>query len=315
MKRVILLLQVLGFCIVLTSCDEILSFFDDSGNTTNESSDIRIKKVDYYNNDTIHLTGRADYMYDDYNKIMMILYSADMFDNDSLVEHGQSFFNYDGNTITEIDSSGGNEDARTYYTMNEDKLMKSEEKYKDQSGNLMTESIIEYAYDGNLLKKETHTDNNDNKLSVTGNRTYDYENNMMTRLQYFTDWNADTTDSFVVVNEQVMYNSNGKLDSIHYNYKMADGSFQTTGREFFTYKNDLLTERRYMYFNNTNLVWLDSYTYHYRYNDKGQLSEEVRTFSTGGATKTMYEWEMEKGNLGTFWGIQYYRYIGIQIVK
>lgn len=315
MKRVILLLHILGIFFLSTSCDELFRFLDDpGGNTSTDSTAIRIKRINYFNNDTADLSGREEYMYDDYNKVNLILFSADMFGNDSLVDHGQSIFNYDGTTITQIYSMEGKEESKTIYTMDGEKLMKSEELYIDATGQWFTESIIEYSYEGDLLKREVYSDNDGTTMKVSGERNFTYENGLMSDLQYSGDWGYDTTDDLVMTNEQMMYYSNGKLDSIHYSYKVADGSFLLSAREFFTYVNDLLSERRYVVYNQTTLKWAESYTHKYSYDSDGLLKEIVRQYTGGSPTKTTYEWEKEKGNVGSFYGIQYYRYMGLQIV-
>ena len=316
MKRVVFILLILGISGLIASCDEFLTFFNDPGSSAIESDAYRIKTIEYYNNDTINLTGREEFMYDDYNKVNLVVFSADMQGAGTLVDHGQSIFNYDGNTITQIYSMQGEDNSKTIYTMDGDKPIKSEESYKDTSGVWITETIIEYTYEQNLLKKEVYTDNNGAEMQVSGERTFQYENAMMANLKYSTDWWFDSTEVFTVVNEQVMYNSNEKLDSIHHFTKANDGSFVLTAREFFTYKNGRLIHRQYLYFNATTATWEESYSLSLRYNNDGFLNEMVRNYNNGAsATKTSYEWETKAGNVGSFYGIQYYRYMGLQTVN
>jgi len=53
----------------------------------------------------------------------------------------------------------------------------------------------------------------------------------------------------------------------------------------------------------------------YRYDENGLLKDEIRISSPDYATRTSYFWEKGKGNVGTFRGVQYHRFIGLPLLK
>jgi hypothetical protein len=318
MKKAIFL-PVLLSVFLFISCDELFRFFDTSNNGNDPN--IRITKIDIYENDTINISSRQEFFYADNDKVNLILSSDNRNGKGTITEYGQSLFNYEGNKITENWNYQGTVQARTIYTFDGENLVKKEELYKKDDGTWFLETITEYTYQNEKLVSEvdysTFVDYSTLKEEIkkTSETNYHYTGDLLTSYEYFIVEFSTSNYQLKKLNEYNLHYTGNRLDSILMSNINASGNLIAGNKQILTYSNDRLSEMTITWWDNTISNWGSPHKKIYEYDSKGLLKSYSFLLDNSIQSKTIYQWDEKSGNIELMWVNPFQRYLGLPNLK